>query len=205
LIKEVRWLFLTAVVCYVYTSLDGSLLGYLHSLHELGLARPAGQLVSSLNQFFALVPLLLYPRLIQWNKVGADFLWERQKKLGWILALGSVPIALGAFVLAPFVFPLLYGREFAASAYPFVILLTSKLVVLVNGIFGWGLWAKGEDIVLLKIMSVVAIVSLSLNLVLIPKWGLLGSTFVNLASESLILVLTFHACRRLARITPVTL
>jgi len=42
------------------------------------------------------------------------------------------------------------------AAYPFAFLVTSKFVIVLNGIFGWGLWAQAEDKKMLGVLGPVA-------------------------------------------------
>ena len=122
----------------------------------------------------------------------------RRKQLllsGIFLALG-VPLCLGVFLLSPLMFRLLYGPDYAGAAIPFAILFTSKVVVLLNGVYSYGLWAQSEDRKVFWVMLPTAIISFVSNLVLLPRYGMFGACSVNLLSEILVLTGCFVLARR---------
>lgn len=195
LLKEGRWLMLTGLVFYVYTNFDAPLLGYLRPLNELGQYRSATKLVAVSQSFLFMIPLLLYPRLIEWNKIGADFLWRKQRQI----LIGAVciiaPLSVVVFLLSPMLYRLTYGPAFQIAATPFAILLTSKLLGVIRDIFCWGLWAQKEDKKVTGLVAVSAAISLLLNFILIPRQGMLAAAWINLISETIILIGAFCMAR----------
>ncbi len=183
-----RYLFLSAIVIYCYTCLEWPLIGWLRSVEELGRYRSAIQVVGAVQPLLALLPALLYPRMIEWSKLGAGHLWEKQLNVAKVILLLSVPAIVATFVVVPMTYPYVFGERFRDAALPCCFLIASKFVVLLNGIFGWGLWALGKDRTMLVIMSITAALSLLLNLLLIPRFGMLGASIINIGSEVLILV-----------------
>ena len=81
--------------------------------------------------------------------------------------------------------------------YPFALLLVARMLGVINGIFGWGLWAQNRDGLMLKLTIGGALVSLPLNFVLIPRFGLLGASGVCVICETLMLLVTVWASRTL--------
>lgn len=186
---------ITGIVVYIYTQSEAPLLGYLGSLEEMGRYRSATNLIGVAQSFLSMIPILLYPRFIEWLKAGPQALWSRQIQLAALAVCLAAPVAALAFLLAPRVFLYIFGPPFAAAALPFSLLLTSKLVVVVNGIFGWGLWAMKKDKQMLLVMVLAAVFSMSANLFLIPRFGMFAAASVNLASELLILIGCFLLSR----------
>lgn len=106
-----------------------------------------------------------------------------------------IPGALAAFFFAPYVYKLLYGPAFLSAAYPFALLLVSKMIAVLNGIFGWGLWAQHRDGLMLRLTVATAVISLPLNFYLIPHQGLLGAAAVGVICEALMLLVTAAVSR----------
>jgi O-antigen/teichoic acid export membrane protein len=183
IIAEGRWLIATGTAVYIFTALEVPLLGWLYSLKELGIYRTAVVLVGGITAFTAYWPILLYPRMIEWNQKGVVYLWERQKRVLTYFALFAVCLSGGAFLFAPLGYHFLYGPAFQRGAYPFAILLTAKLVSLPNGILSWGMLAQKRDRALFKIMVYVSAFSLASNLIFIPKFGAFGASTTSLLSE----------------------
>ena len=197
---DCRWLFLSAVVTYAYTRFEQPLLGVLRSLDELGVYRSALQIVAGVQPIFSLIPLLVYPKLISWRSESIERLWKGQISLFWTAVPWVILAAVAIVVILPNIYGLIFGAQFLHARYPCVILLVSKLVVILNGFFGWGLWAAERDKTMLVIMSFVGAVSVSLGFWLIPKYGLLAAAGVNLLSELLVFFLTVLFMWRLSRL-----
>ncbi|MGA8706212.1 MAG: oligosaccharide flippase family protein, partial [Steroidobacteraceae bacterium] len=139
IIRRSRWLYVSSLAIYVYSSMEQPMVGWLASSTELGKYRTAVLSVNAANSFFLIIPNVLYPRFIEWQKRGLDLLWERQRRLAFAFACGGLAaVVLGAF-LVPILYPLVFGNAFAGAAVPCVILFAAKVVVIVTGVFYWGL------------------------------------------------------------------
>jgi len=187
LLSEGRWLIAVLACTCITQSIETPLLGALGSIPKLGQYRTAQSLTAVVAQFLAFAPTLLYPRFIEWHKLGANILWNRQIKLAKVAGALTLGVVAVSALLSPVAYRILYGPVFEAAAYPFVILLAGRFVALINGIFTWGLWAQGEDRKIALIMIPIAIISLLLNLLLIPKFGMMAAATTNLLSEALLL------------------
>ena len=192
-----RWVAITGLVSYLYIFLQSPLVGLLLGNEALGNYRTAGTLLNAFQAFAAMIPALLYPRMIEWHRIGPAHLWAKQMKFARVALCFFVPAALAAFLAAPHIYRLLYGPVFLSAAYPFALLLVARMLGVINGIFGWGLWAQNRDGLMLKLTIGGALVSLPLNFVLIPRFGLLGASGVCVICETLMLLVTVWASRTL--------
>ena len=193
---ESRILLLTEFVVYIYIGLEVPLLAYLATVEELGMYRTAAQLVAAANSFLIMLPMLYYPRFIEWQKVSSLYLWKMQKRFFMYAVLVVVPVVLLTVLVGPWFYSLVFGAEYSMAGIPFALLLCSKLMVILNGIFAWGQWARSKDGSMLGIFIFVALFSLTSNLIFIPLYGMMAAATVNLVSESLILCLTFWMARK---------
>ncbi len=182
-----RWLFLSAIIMYVYMRLDQPMVGWLRSAEELGLYRSAWHVANALQPFLLIFTLLLYPRLIAWNAESPQVSWNRQVRLFLLVGPACGFIASLGFVVIPPLYPMLFGDVFAVAAIPCALVVTSRLIAVVNGIFAYGLWAANRDLTMVSIMASVAVISFGLNLLLIPRGGILAAATVNVFSELAIL------------------
>jgi len=187
-----RWLFLAGASAYAYGVLEGPLMGYLLSVKELGKYRSAQSLASLADLVGIALPTILFPRFIEWRKVGVEHLWNRQLKIAGTLVVLIVPAAVLSFLIVPPVHRLIYGPAYYDASVPAAILVVSKLIIMLNGIFAWGLIADGsQDRRTALLMVSVAVVSVSLNVTLLPRFGITVASIVNVVSESSILVGAF--------------
>ncbi len=111
--------------------------------------------------------------MIEWAKEGRRELWHRQLRVSLVILSAGVPAVVVGFLLIPVIYPFLYGPEFQAAAIPCGILIAAKLAVLLNGIYGWGSGVGRAGLYHVNDHGVAAVVSLSLNFVLIPRFGML--------------------------------
>jgi O-antigen/teichoic acid export membrane protein len=183
-----KWLFLSAIVTYGYTRFEQPLVGVLRSVDELGVYRSALQVINGVQPLLVMIPLLIYPKLISWRAISINDLWLGQKRLFFQFLAPVLLLGLLAMIVIPLAYPVVFGPAFKSAAIPCVLLVCSKLVVILNGIFGWGLWAAKKDKTMLAVMSAVGISSTALYFLLIPRFGMIGAASVNLFSEIMILI-----------------
>jgi len=190
---------ITGLVSYVYIFLQSPLIGLLLGNESLGQYRTAGTLINAFQTFAAMIPALLYPRMIEWHRIGPAHLWAKQMRFVLTASCFFIPGALAAFFSAPYIYRLLYGAAFQSAAYPFALLLVARMIGVLNGIFGWGLWAQHRDGLMLRLTVTSAILSLPLNFFFIPRLGLLGAAGVCVICETLMLLATAWASWTLLR------
>jgi O-antigen/teichoic acid export membrane protein len=194
-----RWIALTAIVVYIYTQIDQPLLGYLYSVEELGRYRTATSLTASLNMAFGMLPVFYYPRMIEWKARGSAYFKQRLVFLAFIFIVIGIVSSIAVLLLSPALYPLLYGPDFSSAAYPFAILFASKMVVLMSGPFGWGLWALGKDKLMLGILFLAAVVAVTFGVLLIPKFGMTAAASSNFIAELVVLFGCFFAFMRILK------
>lgn len=191
-----RWLFLAGASAYAYGVLEGPLMGYLLSVKDLGKYRSAQSLAGLADLVGIAIPTILFPRFIEWRKQGVEHLWSRQLKIAGTLLVLVIPAAFVSLLVVPRIHRLIYGAAFADASIPAAILIVSKLIIMLNGVFAWGLIADGsQDRRTALLMVSVAVISVSLNLTLLPRFGITSAAIVNVVSESAILVGAFLMCR----------
>lgn len=195
-IKRGFAIYSTGALVLVYGSLEVPLVGLLCSVEELGVYRSAHTLNNALRALLGLIPILLYPRFLEWKKQGNRVLWERQLRLAASFCAVGIPILMIVFYTSPQVFEVLFGVQFAGAALPFSFLVASRFVVLLNGIYAYGLWALGKDRQVFVAMSGAAVASLILNVYFIPILGMLAAAITNVISECIVLLFTLFTSRR---------
>jgi O-antigen/teichoic acid export membrane protein len=184
-----RWLYVSALAIYIYTLLEQPLLGWFCSVEELGKYRTAVRVTDSLNATFSIIPMILFPRFIEWRKKGEEIFRKRQYKLAVFFTIFGLVTATLGFIFIPFFYPYIFGAAFAQAGLPCAILVFSKIVTVVNGIYGWGLLTDHRyDKAVSLVLIFTAFFSLVSNLFFIPLFGMYGAAGVNLSSEIFVLI-----------------
>ena len=187
LMQRSKWLFVSSLTIYVYTTLEQPLLGWFYSVEELGKYRTAVTVSGIVQGFFSIILSVLYPRFLEWKKRGEEVLWNRQIKLvGLFVSMGAIGIVL-TFSIVPHIYPYIFGAAYQKAALPCAILLASKIVVLPSGTFYFGLMTDHQyDKVIFSCTFGAAFFSLLLNLLFIPRFGMYAAALINLLSETML-------------------
>lgn len=154
---------------------DKILIGFYLDAREVGIYAVAMALVAfvpiilqSVNQIFSPTIADLYARG-QIDLLGRIF----QTLTKWILGL-TLPLAAGMVMFAPALMRI-FGHDFEIG---WTVLVVGTLGQLINcgvGSVGYLLLMSGKQRRLIRIQAVMACAMLALNIVLIPKWGILGA------------------------------
>lgn len=96
-----------------------------------------------------------------------------------------VPACLALGVLAPVLFPLVYGGEYAVSVVPFLLLLPCVLFMTLDGVIGQFFNATNNQLPLVITRTVSTVVNLGLNFAWVPSHGIAGAAAAACASFAL--------------------
>jgi O-antigen/teichoic acid export membrane protein len=188
LVRRSGWLFLMYLAANTYLYLDIFLLGLIGSPEDAGIYRPAGNLAASFHQSVSFIPLLLFPKLLDWAKEPGA-LRQRQGQLFWGLLGWFVVTTFVAGVAAKPIFAALYGPAYRDASAPFILLIAARSLGIVASIFTWGLIARKQDRLVGLIFVAGAAVAMLGNFVLIPRFGIWGPAWSALLCDGLIFVL----------------
>jgi O-antigen/teichoic acid export membrane protein len=160
---------------YLMAQADKILIGFYLNAREVGIYAVAMALVAfvpiilqSVNQIFSPTIADLYARG-QIDLLGRIF----QTLTKWILGL-TLPLAAGMVIFAPALMRI-FGRDFEAGWLVLVIGTLGQLINCGVGSVGYLLLMSGNQRSLIRIQAVMACVMVGLNLVLIPKFGIMGA------------------------------
>lgn len=90
----------------------------------------------------------------------------------------SVVVAVLFAIIAPWFLPM-FGPGFELAYIPFLILTVGELINVGTGSVGWLLQVSGNERACARVFLGAAAVNLVLNLVLIPRFGMLGSAIAT--------------------------
>ena len=132
------------------------------------------------------------PRALRMIQVSTD-----------VLVILGVPFLAGGLVLAPAVVQLASGDDFSGAVEPLRILLAAGALAWVNGVFGLALIAKNRQMSALWLNVVALVFNVGLNLLLIPRYGIVVAAIITVASEVLILGGSYVLMRRYFNFFPI--
>lgn len=184
LLREGFPLLLGSLAAMIYMRSDILMLGKMAGFRAAGIYSAASQITEACALLpMAFVPAL-FPILLRWRKLGAEFYARQFEKLFLGAAFTGAAIAIGLTITAPLVVHLLYGSEYSAAANILVIHAWSAIFLFV------AIMQTGYDITehltwwtALR-TAAGALLNIVLNLVFIPRYGAVGSAFATLLSLS---------------------
>ena len=137
----------------------------------------------------------VFSRLSRNSQPPIARLYERSLQL--VIAV-TLPLAVGAAILARPLIELLYTSEFSEAADALVLLAPAIALFPVCYITGYLLVSQDRQIVSTYTYGIVAVENILLNLVLIPAFSLRGAAAGSSISYVIVLIVVLTFARRLA-------
>jgi len=188
----------TTLAASMYTDMDTVLLGFLSNDRTVGLYTAAVKL-SKIT-----LPLVTSMGVILMPKIAKDFaqknLIEVQKTLDQtfrFLVFFAIPIVFGLALLAPEFISLFSGKEFLPATTSMRILSLLPLIIGFGHLFLFlVLVPSGRNGEMFFCVITGLILSLILNILLIPYFKEVGSSIANICSEIVVTLLYFYFIKR---------
>ena len=166
---------------------DKVLIGFYLNAREVGIYAVAAALVVFVPIILQSVNQIFSPTISDLHARGDSQLLSRifQTLTKWILGL-TFPLA-GVMILFSRPLMRIFGHDFEAGWPILVIGTVGQLVNCGVGSVGYLLLMSGRERRLIRIQTVMAAAMIALNLLLIPRWGIIGAAVAaavtNLASN----------------------
>lgn len=177
----------------VYTSADAVLLTHFHGETAAGLYSVPYKLTFA----FQFVPMTFtaafYPAMSRAFASDKQALGDLLYKALWSLMLIVAPIVAGIAALAPQLVLFVYGKDYLPSVVAVETLILALIPIFLDFPIGSLLNASDRQMTQTKLMAMATVVSLGLNLALIPKYGLVGVVIASVLSHTVLIVGGFIA------------
>lgn len=174
---------------------DSLLLGFLAGAAQVGLYGVAYKPVTVAIALPATYFVGLFPLLSRsWKEGPEAFSRLVRRSLRWSATV-ALPIGVGGTFLASPLIRFLFGAPYIDAVPALQLLCWSAVLVVLRGTHRWALQAAGLLRLDLVCASVAVVVNVALNLVLIPRYGIVGAAAATVAAEAVWLVavsLSFH-------------
>lgn len=185
LIKDSYPLILSGLVIAVYMKIDQIMIKKMLSDSELGFYASAVKICES----FYFIPMTLttsiFPAIINAKKKGAGIYKLRLQQLYNLTAWISIGIALPLTIFAPQIIALLYGAKFMSAVAVLQIYIWSIIATYLGVASSQFLVAENFTKISFYRTLIGMIINVILNLILIPRIGIIGSAFATLISYSI--------------------
>jgi PST family polysaccharide transporter len=171
-----------------YNNLDIVLLGFFRPPSDVGSFTVARRIIGGIAILMILLANAVLPRLsCTFTNDIAQFRSATRKFLR-ISILIMLTVFLPIFVFSKEILSLTVGQGYVFAALPLKIMVLALVLILFNLPFSTGLIAACYERDVLKQAAASAALSLILNLVLMPKYGMIGGAISFFFAEALALV-----------------
>lgn len=186
LLKQGAIIFLGAMAAIVYLKIDQIMIEYYLGSQSVGVYAVA----ATLSEAWYFIPVAimssLFPKLIKLKKDKDEKGYSHCIQIILdFFSLGSILLALVITFFADFIIITLYGAEYQAAADVLKIHIWAGVFIFMRAVFSK--WILIEERLWLSLVSQLlgAIGNIALNLVLIPRFGIVGAAWATLISYSL--------------------
>ncbi|HEY1791840.1 MAG TPA: oligosaccharide flippase family protein [Opitutaceae bacterium] len=189
-----RWAVAITFVVYFYTAFSLPLIGLRSTVPEAGRFRAAANLSQSVAAVLLIYTTIIYPRVLAWHQEAPEELFDRQIQAARLLLPWLIVTLICAAIGAPLLIPVVLGKQYLGSVWPFVVLVGAKLVLTLSSVFVAGVRAHRRDRMLCLCLIGVMLCSIGLNWIILPYYGALGAACVSMFSECVVLVMCVCFC-----------
>lgn len=174
----------SGILSMINCNLDSIIIGFARSEYELGIYSSAYKIIFFLINLIAVIFTPFFPLLISYyHEKDRINLENTVKSLCKIVILVGVPITFGGVLLSKEIIILLFGQKYVGAYVPFIILLFYILLLFMRETYGYSLNAWNMEGKYLKSVVISAFLNLVLNIILIPKYGIVAAAGTTLVSE----------------------
>ncbi len=185
----------------IYYLTDTVVLGFLRGDAFVGWYSAAYRIVSFILVAGGLFFESTFPVISRYYQDARERLPRLLNSSFQMTALLVIPMAAGGTFLARPMLTSLYGTQYGAAAVAFQFLIWAVAIELMGMNWGYALMACDQAKEYMKAVGLGAVLSVVLNLVLIPKFGLMGAGLTRLACSAIISLYFWLQFRRVSRLS----
>ena len=188
LLKDSWPLILSGLVVSVYMKIDQVMIKNMINSEEVGYYATAVRLSEA--WYFIPVALTnsLFPAIVNAKNVSNKFYFNRMQKLYDILAWMAISIAIPISIFSKDIVNIIFGNEFQSAAPVLTIYIWAGVAVFLGVASSQYLITENFTRLSFFRTLIGMVFNIILNLVLIPKYGIIGAAYATLISYSIVVI-----------------
>ena len=204
-LKPVILLFLPQIAISLYVSLDSTMLGVLASARDVGIYDQAWRLVNILLTLVTSLGSVMLPRVSNLLSSGDHKAVNKMHEMSFLIYnLVIFPIIAGMLIVNDDFVNFFLGQDFQEVRHAIAIMIFRMFFIGWTNIMGIQILIphnKNKEFMLST--TIPAIVSVGLNLLLLPKLGYIGAAIVSVLTETLVWGIQFFYTHTYLREVPI--
>lgn len=185
LLKDSWPLIFSSAFALVYARIDQVFIKHMIDAHAVGIYDSAVKIAEAWYFIPGIIVGSLFPALINAKKHSEILYRERLRKLSILLLTIATTVAIITTILAPIIIKILYGQNFMGGVIILKIYVWANIATFLGILITNYLVAENYRKILFFISFIPMIMNIILNLIWIPKYGIVGSAYATLISYSL--------------------
>lgn len=183
MLRESLPMLMTGSIFFILNWIDNLFIGYFRNESDVGIYDTAFKIATASAIILQAVNAIQAPVFAEY-KAGGDLRKLRQSvfQSNRLLFLLTLPLTLLILAMPEFLLGI-FGSEFKAGAMCLSILAVSNMLSAICGSVGILLQMTGYQNIYNKIIMAAAGLSIVLNLLLIPVWGITGAAIASSAAK----------------------
>lgn len=177
---------LTGIIGAFMLNTDTIMLGWWRTAEEIGLYSGGQRIIQMLYTLPAILASAIFPtlsRLIgQKNNEKITQLMELSLTASFLIAF---PMAIGGIVLGSPIIKFIYGSEYLPGTSSFQVLAATMIIIFPSTLIGNAILSFNKQKSAIIYMSVAAFGNMIFNAILIPRYGIVGSSIATLISQAM--------------------
>ncbi|MCD6500932.1 oligosaccharide flippase family protein [bacterium] len=194
---------LSGVIGSILGNTDSTMMGYFGQITQTGWYNAAQRIVATSVIPANLIAVSFFPALSKFFSEAKEKLQTTWNYYAQTVILFILPLIVGGIVLAPKIINFVYGANFQPAILAFRILIICGGVAILSGPLNQVLLVSNQQKKVFFIGVFGALVNVSLNFILIPKYSLYGAALTSLVAGFLILFLLFKLTSKLTPVEPI--
>ncbi len=197
LLKDSWPLIFTSVFALIYSEIDQILIKNMIDAHAVGVYDSAVRVAEVWNFIPNLIMLSIFPAIINAKITSKEIYVNRLKKLSLVLIGLACSIAIITTFTAPFMIKILYGSAFMGGVIILQIYIWSLIGTFLGNLISNYLIAENYRKISFFVNLIPMIINVLLDLIWIPKYGIIGPAYATLIAYSLfpVILLFFKQTR----------
>ena len=185
LLKDSWPLILSGVVVSIYVKVDQVLIKNMLTSKDVGIYAAAVRLSESWYFIPIAISNALFPAIVNAKSIGSELYLSRLQKLYDLLAWIAIGISIPVSFLSVEIIQVLYGSKYLASAPILTIYIWAGVSVFLGVASSQYLVTENYTKVSFFRTLLGMITNVVLNLIFIPKFGIIGSAYATLISYTI--------------------
>lgn len=173
-------LIFSAILVSIYMKIDQVMIGTILGQKALGIYSTVVQL----SEGFYFIPIVivtsLFPAIISFRNTDPERYKIRLQNLYDLMVILSLAIAIGMSLCSEWIYSMVYKAEYQSGAAVLIVHVWAGIFVFLGSASGQYLIAEGYTGISLIRTSAGAVVNIVLNLILLPKMGIIGAAWATL-------------------------